>query len=195
MECFRLLFEQSRGKDPKRYIPGISPLLFLIAMMPLTHILRKCTAGYKLSKSQEIINHLMYMEDIKLFAKNEKELKTLIQIVKIFIQDIEMEFGIEKCAMLVMKRGKRHMTERIERPNQEKKSKRSEKRKPINISEYWKLTPSNKWKWKKKFKSITEKPKIEPKLYFRSLVKEINTWAIPLVRFSGTFLKWTREEL
>ena len=40
---------------------------------PLNHILRKCTNGYKLSKSQEKINHLMYMDDIKLSAKNEKE--------------------------------------------------------------------------------------------------------------------------
>ena len=30
-----------------------SPLIFIIAMMPLNHILRKCTAGYKLSGSQE----------------------------------------------------------------------------------------------------------------------------------------------
>ena len=28
---------------------ALSPLLFRIAMMPLNHILRKCTAGYKLS--------------------------------------------------------------------------------------------------------------------------------------------------
>ena len=37
-------------------------------MMPLNHILRKCTAGYKVSRSQEKINQLMYMEDIKLFG-------------------------------------------------------------------------------------------------------------------------------
>ena len=53
---------------------SLSPLLFIIAMMPLNHIPRKCTAGYKLSRSQEKINLLMYMYDIKLFAKNEKEL-------------------------------------------------------------------------------------------------------------------------
>ena len=28
---------------------ALTPLLFIIAMMPLNHILRKCTAGYKLS--------------------------------------------------------------------------------------------------------------------------------------------------
>ena len=72
-------------------------------MMPLNHILRKCTARYKLSRSQEKINHLMYVDDIKLFAKNENELETLIHAVKIYSQDIGMEFGIEKCAMLVMK--------------------------------------------------------------------------------------------
>ena len=51
---------------------ALSPLLFIIAMMPLNHILRKCTAAYKLSKSQEKLNHLMYMDDIKLFVKIEK---------------------------------------------------------------------------------------------------------------------------
>ena len=55
-----------------------SPLLFVIAMMSLNHILRKCTAGYKLSKLQEEVNYLMFMNDIKLFSKNKKELKTLI---------------------------------------------------------------------------------------------------------------------
>ena len=51
---------------------ALSPLLFIIAMMPLNHMLRKWTAGYKLSRSQEKINHLMYMDDIKLFAKKLK---------------------------------------------------------------------------------------------------------------------------
>ena len=74
--------------------------------MPLNHILRKFTAGYKLSKSQEKINHLMYTDDIKLFAKKEKELEILIQTVRIYSQDIGMEFVIEKCSMLVMKSGK-----------------------------------------------------------------------------------------
>ena len=88
--------------------------------MPLNHILRKCAAGYKLSRSQEKINQLMYMDDIKLFAKNEKELETQIHTLRIYNQDIGMEFGIEKCAMLVMKSGKRHRTDSIGLPNQDK---------------------------------------------------------------------------
>ena len=59
-------------------------MIIIIAMMPQNDILRKCTGGYKLNRSQEKINHLMYMDDIKLFAKKEKELETLIQTVKIY---------------------------------------------------------------------------------------------------------------
>ena len=35
------------------------------------------------------------MDGIKLFAKKEKELETLIQVVKIYSQDIVMEFDIK----------------------------------------------------------------------------------------------------
>ena len=51
---------------------ALSPLIFIIAMMPLNPILRKRTAGYKFCISQEKINHLIYMDDVKLLPKNEK---------------------------------------------------------------------------------------------------------------------------
>ena len=56
----------------------------------------------------------MYIDDIKVFAKNEKELETLIHAVRIYSQDRGMEFGIEKRAMLIMKSGKRHLTGEME---------------------------------------------------------------------------------
>ena len=40
--------------------------------------------------------------------------------VRIYSQDIGMEFGMEKCAMLVMKSGKRHLTDGMELPNKDK---------------------------------------------------------------------------
>ena len=75
---------------------------------------------HKLSRLQVKINHLIYMNDIKLFAKNEKDLQTLIRAVTIYNQDIGMECGIEKCAMLVTKSGQRHLTYRMELPGQDK---------------------------------------------------------------------------
>ena len=46
----------------------------------------------------------MYMDDIKPFAKNEKDSETLIQAERICRKVLGMEFGIEKCVMLIRKR-------------------------------------------------------------------------------------------
>ena len=54
----------------------------------------------------DTINHLLFMNDLKLYSKSEKALDSLIQTVRIFSEDIGMQFGIDKCAMLVVKRGK-----------------------------------------------------------------------------------------
>ena len=62
----------------------------------------------------------MYMDDIKLYAKNEKGQVNLIQTVRIYNQNIVMEFGLEKCVMLVMKGSRRHLTNGMELPNQDK---------------------------------------------------------------------------
>ena len=91
-----------------------SLLFFVIAMMPLNHIFRKCTGGYKLNKLEKNISYLIYKEDFKLFAQNEKELETLIQAVRIYSKDGMMEFGIEKCAILIIKSRKQQITEGIE---------------------------------------------------------------------------------
>ena len=40
----------------------------------------------------------MYMDDVKIFAKNKTELENLVHTVRMFSQDIRMELGIEKCA-------------------------------------------------------------------------------------------------
>ena len=71
---------------------------------------------HKRPKSQEKNNNLMYMDKIKLFAENEKELLTLIEAGRIYNQDIGVEFGIENCVML-MRSGKQQMTGGIELPN------------------------------------------------------------------------------
>ena len=49
-----------------------------------------------------------------------KKNETLIHIIRIYSQDIGMEFSIEKCALIVMKSGKRHLTDGTEQPNQDK---------------------------------------------------------------------------
>ena len=40
----------------------------------------------------------------KVFVKNQKETETLVLTTKIYSQDVGMEFSIEKCAMLIMRK-------------------------------------------------------------------------------------------
>ena len=119
----------------------------------------------------------MYMADIKLFAKKEKELETLIHAVRIYSEDVAMEFGREKCAMLIMKSRKRYVMDGMELPNQEKIGTLKEKETYI----YWGILEANtikqvemKEKVKKKFHRRTRKL-LETKLYSRNLIKGINT--------------------
>ena len=41
-----------------------------------------------------------------MYSRREKGLDSLVQIVRVFSQDIGMEFGTEKCAILVMEKRK-----------------------------------------------------------------------------------------
>ena len=59
------------------------------------------------------------MDDIMVFAKNKRELETLIQTIRIYSQDIGMEFGIDKWVMLMMNTGKNETAKGIEQPNRE----------------------------------------------------------------------------
>ena len=63
---------------------SLSPLLFVIALAPLSMVLRKVSAGYKMVKDGYKINHLLFMDDVKLFGKNKKELESLVKTVRIF---------------------------------------------------------------------------------------------------------------
>ena len=139
----------------------------------------------------------MYIDDIKLFAKNEKELETLIHAVKTYSQDIGMEFGIEKCAMLVMKSGKRHMTDGMELPIQDKirPLEENETYKYLSILEADTIKEVQMKDTTRKEYLRRNRKLLETKLSCRNPIKGINTWAVSLVRYSGPFLKWIRDEL
>ena len=86
-------------------------------MIPLSLILRQAKAAYEISESKEKINHLLFMDDLELYSQSEKGLDSLVQAVRAFSRDIGIEFGIGKCAMLVMEKGKIVKSVGIELPD------------------------------------------------------------------------------
>ena len=73
---------------------SLSPLVFVSASIPLSLILRKTKAAYEFSERKEKINHLIFMDDLKLYSRSEKGLDTFVKIVRVFSEDIRMEFGV-----------------------------------------------------------------------------------------------------
>ena len=69
-----------------------SPLLFVIALITRTHILRKANPEYGF----QTVGTINDIDDLKLYSKSEKALGSLIRTVKIFSEDIRMQFGMKK---------------------------------------------------------------------------------------------------
>ena len=48
----------------------------------------------------------MYIDDLKLLGRNENDLKNEIKLVQTISKDINMNFGLEKCARICLKIGR-----------------------------------------------------------------------------------------
>ena len=60
-------FDVKRGKFQE---DSPSPLLFVLSMIPLSSVLRKVNISYEWGKKEYKLNHLLFMDDLKLFSKN-----------------------------------------------------------------------------------------------------------------------------
>ena len=117
----------------------LSSLLFMIYMIPLTHLLRKAKARSILGGGEKM-NHLLFMGDFKLYGKSENKIKELLSTVEIFSQDIGMEFGIKKCGVIIINRGKVQSTDEIKLPSDEKIRETEEPSSSINTYGDWSRT-------------------------------------------------------
>ena len=73
---------------------SLSPLLFCLTIDPLSKILKEYNIGYDLNrgrskKDQEKINHLLFMDDLKLYAESDQKLNQLVESVHEFSWDIK----------------------------------------------------------------------------------------------------------
>ena len=74
------------------------PRLFSISL-----ILELNSSDYRYKIGTEQITHLLCMDDLKLYTKDDSELESLSKIVKRFSDDIGMKFGLSKCARTILR--------------------------------------------------------------------------------------------
>ena len=115
----------------------------------------------------------------------------------IFSEDIRMDFGIEKCAMFVMEKGKIMKSVFIELPdgNVIKSLQEDESYKYLGILEADKFLEE-----KMKLNVLKEyirriRKVLKSKLNGGNLVHGVNTWAVSLLRYSAAFVSWRKSEL
>jgi hypothetical protein len=85
---------------------SLSPSLFCIFLIPLTEEVNTLNTGYEEQITKTKILHLLYMDDMKLIAKSDEELRKQIQRGKTSSDDTHMDIGLENCAMITFKKGK-----------------------------------------------------------------------------------------
>ena len=86
-------------------------------MVPLPLLFTKVQPSYEWKKKEHKLNHLLFMDDLKLLSKTEDQIDTLVRTVHVFSTDIGMQFGMKKCGILTMKGGKAVRCEGIRLPN------------------------------------------------------------------------------
>ena len=175
---------------------SLSPLLFIVAMIPMTRVLERMEVGYQLKKGGSRINHLMFMDEIKLFGRGTKEIDTLFQTVRIVTGDIRMDFGIEKCALVNIQRGKVKRTKGIQLPDGNNIKDIDETGyKYLEIIEgeeikHQEMKEKVNKEYIKKLKAIQKS-----KLNSGNTVKAINTWEVPVIKYSTGTVDWKKSEL
>ena len=177
---------------------SLSPLLFIVAMIPLTILLRReqRTLGYEFGKEKRRMNHLLFMDDLKLYASNEVDLEKLLTLVQGFSKDIGMEFGLDKCAVLVMKNGAKVKCDGIEIPDgQTIKEVDEGGYKYLGVLEGAGILTKEMKEMVRNEYLRRVKLVARSRLYAGNLIKAVNTWAVSVVRYTAGVLEWTKKEL
>lgn len=177
---------------------ALSPLWFCMALKPLTTMLNKMGKGVNIGNSREKLSHLWYMDDLKLFATTKQHLKNLLECVGKFSNDIHMKFGLDKCRVNSIDKGKweEHEGHNVnEWQGMVIGMERNEKYKYLgylqSIGIDQKIAKETAIKtYMQRVKSI-----LKTELSAGHTAKAVNTYATSVLAYTFGVIKWTRTEL
>ena len=170
-------------------------LSFCIALFPLSKLLNESNRRYNIF--DQVISHLFYMDNLKLFAKNSSDLKDLLTIVKDFSDDIGMEFGIGKCAKASFKRSKfcKASNINLETNTKIRNLEHDEVYKYLGINEGdgIKHTAMKEEICKECYRRV--RLILQSELNSSNRVKAINSIAVPVVTYSFGIINWSETDV
>ena len=173
---------------------SFSPLLFCLAMAPISHALNSTLIGYQTAtgKTQRLqlkLSHLFYMDDLKLYADSSENLSILIKKVETTSTAISMKMNTKKCA-------KAHFTPRRMRDEDEDDGPNSSGTdgniptlegsstyKYLGIEQTFGVQETDTWDRVEEKCSAVVQQIWESDLTFRQKVNSYNTKVIPALRY------------
>ena len=175
---------------------SLSPLLFVVALIPVIIILRALKQGYSFGKGKERLNHLSFIYDLKLYGSNDNEIDSLGKVVKIVSGDIGMQFGLDKCTVLKINRGKQVHCEGFDLGDGVVIEEADEEGyKYLGILErddicQEKMKEKVQKEYHKRVRTV-----LKSKLNGGNTINAINMWAVATVRYGAGITNWNKGEL
>ena len=166
-----------------------APLLFIIVQIPLTLTFNSTTCGHWMLKETSPVNHLLFMDLLKIYGRSEWELQSLVQTVHIIFNEIGMKFDdIEIKLELEMKlQWNWHWRYQVKQVEEDRCKylgvildnliKAAVIKKKIEVHFRWVQTVS---------KSV---------FHMRHVATGINQWTLEVVRYSAWVVDWTQRDL
>ena len=159
-------------------------------------LLRKVKASCEWGRKESKLNHLLFVDDLKLFGKSDDQIDSLVQTVFTFSEDIGMELGLKKCGVVILKEGKLVKFDGIHLPNQEIMKEVDENGYTylgiLELDEIKEHEMKNKVtaEYKRRLRLI-----LKSKLNCENKIQAINTWVVALLRYGAGIINWKVDAL
>nr|CAH7741666.1 unnamed protein product [Callosobruchus chinensis] len=176
---------------------SLSSLWFCLCLNPLSNTLSNTDHGFNIRHqkvNQHKINHLLYMDDIKLYAATEVQLRELLRITEVCTSDVRMEFGMSKCEALHINKGqwKNHPEKQIVAGQTLDNMDKNETYKYLGFNQSVKINHTQaKGQLTQEFRDRLirlQKTKLE-------ILLKPNTFAIPVLTYSFGIIKWSHTDI
>lgn len=176
---------------------SLSPLLFCIAMAPLSRLLNSLKVGYEIKDTNSCISHLIYMDDLKLTCRSKVQMSQMMNVVTEFSKDINMNFGIEKCATANFKNGELTYSEHLNIGDNQiiKTLEKGEHYKYLGIKEGTVIDhKAMKDELRKEYLARVRKI-LRTHLSARNKSLALGALAVPVLEYSFGIIDWTIDEI
>jgi Reverse transcriptase (RNA-dependent DNA polymerase) len=177
---------------------SLSPSWFCLALNPLSSMLRETRTGYQICKNpRTLVNHQFYVDDLKLYATSKAQLGSQLETVKTFSDDIRMEFGLDKCAVVHAVKGQvvDHDAVILMCGTAIQALGKDDSYKYLGIHQLLgtNVTEVRKQVQKKVLERVIKLCKAD--IHGKNLSMAINSWALPVAVYTFGVLSWSTSSL